>query len=47
MVLNKKALPPLTRLEVPGGGDVRAVQVTVDTLQRNPFAVRLIAPATP
>ena len=46
-VLNKKALPQLTRLEVPGGGDVRAVHVTVDTRQRNPFAVRLIEPATP
>lgn len=46
-VLNKKPLPQLTRLEVPGGGDVRAVHVTVDTLQRNPFAVRLIEPATP
>jgi hypothetical protein len=39
--LNKK----LTRLEVPGAGDVRAVHVTVDTRQRNPFAVRLLEPA--
>jgi hypothetical protein len=46
-VLNKKPLPQLTRLEVPGAGDVRAVQVTVDTRQRNPFAVRLIEPAAP
>jgi hypothetical protein len=45
--LNKKPLPQLTRLEVPGAGDVRAVQVTVDTRQRNPFAVRLIEPAAP
>jgi hypothetical protein len=46
-VLNKKPLTQLTRLEVPGAGDVRAVQVTVDTRQRNPFAVRLIEPAAP
>jgi len=42
--LNKKPLPQLTRLEVPGAGDVRAVHVTVDTRQRNPFAVRLLEP---
>ena len=46
-VLNKKPLPQLTRLEVPGAADVRAVQVTVDTRQSNPFAVRLIEPAKP
>jgi hypothetical protein len=40
--LNKKPIPQLTRLEVPGAGDVRAVQVTVDTAQRMPFSVRLI-----
>jgi hypothetical protein len=44
-MLNKKPLPQLTRLEVPGAGDVRAVHVTVDTRQRNPFAVRLLEPA--
>jgi len=45
--LNKKPLTQLTRLEVPGAGDVRAVQVTVDTRQRNPFAARLLEPAMP
>ena len=40
--LNKKPLKNLTRLEVPGASDVRAVEVTVDVLQRMPFAVRLI-----
>lgn len=34
----------LTRLEVPGGGDVRAVEVTVDPAQAPPFQVRLINP---
>ncbi len=43
--LNKKPLSQLTRLEVPGASDVRAVHVTVDTRQRNPFAVRLLEPA--
>lgn len=43
--LNKKPIMQLTRLEVPGAGDVRAVHVTVDTSQRNPFAVRLLEPA--
>ena len=43
--LNKKPITQLTRLEVPGAGDVRAVHVTVDTRQRNPFAVRLLEPA--
>jgi hypothetical protein len=46
-ILNKKPLPQLTRLEVPGAADVRAVHVTVDTRQGNPFAVRLIEPAKP
>ena len=45
-MLNKKPIPQLTRLEVPGASDVRAVHVTVDTRQRNPFAVRLLEPAT-
>ena len=45
-VLNKKPLTQLTRLEVPGAGDVRAVYVTVDTRQRNPFTVRVIEPVT-
>jgi hypothetical protein len=44
-MLNKKPLTQLTRLEVPGANDVRAVHVTVDTRQRNPFAVRLLEPA--
>ena len=44
--LNKKPITQLTRLVVPGAGDVRAVHVTVDTRQRNPFAVRLLEPAT-
>jgi len=43
--LNKKPITQLTRLVVPGAGDVRAVHVTVDTRQRNPFAVRLLEPA--
>ena len=34
----------LTRLEVPGAGDVRAVAVTVDPAQPQPFQVRLINP---
>ena len=34
----------LTRLEVPGGGDVRAVEVTVDLAQPQPFQVRLVNP---
>ena len=32
----------LWRLEVPGEGDVRAVQVAVDPSQPQPFAVRVI-----
>ncbi len=40
--LNKKPLKNLTRLVVPGEGDVRAVHVTVDVRQRLPFSVRLI-----
>ena len=44
-VWNKKPLRQLTRLEVPGASDVRAVHVTVDTQQTNPFAIRLIEPA--
>ena len=44
-VWSKKPLRQLTRLEVPGATDVRAVHVTVDTRQANPFAVRLIEPA--
>jgi hypothetical protein len=43
--LNNKPITQLTRLEVPGAADVRAVHVTVDTRQRNPFAVRLLEPA--
>lgn len=46
-VLNKKPLRQLTRLEVPGASDVRAVHVTVDTRQANPFAIRLLEPAAP
>ena len=40
--LNKKPIPQLTRLEVPGAADVRAVHVTVDTRLVTPFSVRLI-----
>jgi hypothetical protein len=40
--LNKKPLKNLTRLIVPGAGDVRAVHVTVDAAQPMPFAVRII-----
>jgi hypothetical protein len=46
-MLNKKPLTKLTRLEVPGASDVRAVHVTVDTRQANPFAIRLLEPAAP
>ena len=42
--LNKKPITQLTRLVVPGAGDVRAVHVTVDPGQSNPFAVRLLEP---
>ena len=42
--LNQKPLTNLTRLEVPGASDVRAVHVTVDTNQRMPFSVSLIEP---
>ena len=43
--LDKKPITQITRLVVPGAGDVRAVHVSVDTRQRNPFAVRLLEPA--
>jgi hypothetical protein len=43
--LNGKQITQLTRLEVPGANDIRAVHVTVDTRQRNAFAVRLLEPA--
>ena len=39
---DKKPVKNLTRLEVPGASDVRAVHVTVDVRERMPFAVRLI-----
>lgn len=40
--LNRRPLTQLTRLEVPGAGDVRAVRVTVDTSRPQPFAVELL-----
>lgn len=43
--VNRKVLSNVTRLEVPGAGDVRAVRVTVDTRQPQPFRVNLIQPA--
>lgn len=40
-------LQTLTRLEVPGDGDVRAVRVDIDTRQSPPFSVRLIEAERP
>ena len=35
-------IPNLTRLEVPGANDMRAVHVTVDTRVAQPWAVRVV-----
>jgi hypothetical protein len=43
--LNGQTVQQLTRLEVPGDGDVRACLVSVDLAQGQPFSVRLIEPA--
>jgi hypothetical protein len=40
--LNKAPITNLTRLEVPGANDMRAVHVTVDTRAAQPWAVRLV-----
>jgi len=40
--LNKTPITNLTRLEVPGANDMRAVQVSVDTRAAQPWAVRLV-----
>ncbi len=40
--LNKAPITNLTRLEVPGANDMRAVQVSVDTRAVQPWAVRLL-----
>lgn len=40
--LEGQALTQLTRLEVPGAGDVRAVQVRVDLENPQPFSIRLV-----
>ncbi|NBX55556.1 MAG: hypothetical protein EBQ82_03780 [Betaproteobacteria bacterium] len=40
----KKPLPSVYRLVVPGAQDVRAVMVSVDTLRTAPFQIRLISP---
>jgi hypothetical protein len=42
--LNKKTISNLTRLEVPGASDVRAVRVTVDPSAEAMFAVEVIRP---
>lgn len=39
---DKKRIPNLTRMIVPGESDVRAVEVTVDTRAAQPFAMRLV-----
>jgi hypothetical protein len=39
-----KILSQVTRLEVPGASDVRAVKVTVDTSKNNMFSVEMIEP---
>lgn len=41
--LHGKTIPQLTRLQVPGDGDVRAVHITVDTRRPAPFSARLIS----
>ena len=40
--LNKTPITNLTRLEVPGANDMRAVQVSVDTRAAQPWGVRLV-----
>ena len=40
--LNKTPITNLTRLEVPGANDMRAVQVSVDTRAVQPWGVRLV-----
>ena len=40
--LNNAPITNLTRLEVPGANDMRAVHVTVDTRAAQPWAVRLV-----
>ena len=40
--LNKAPITNLTRLEVPGANDMRAVQVSVDTRAAQPWGVRLV-----
>ena len=40
--LNKTPITNLTRLEVPGANDMRAVQVSVDTRSTQPWGVRLV-----
>ena len=40
--INKTPITNLTRLEVPGANDMRAVQVSVDTSAAQPWGVRLV-----
>jgi len=40
--INKTPITNLTRLEVPGANDIRAVQVSVDTGAAQPWGVRLV-----
>jgi hypothetical protein len=40
--INKTPITNLTRLEVPGANDMRAVQVSVDTRAAQPWGVRLV-----
>ena len=40
--INKTPITNLTRLEVPGANDMRAVQVSVDTSATHPWGVRLV-----
>ena len=42
--LNNKLIENLTRLQVPGASDVRAVRVQVDPTASSPFSVELITP---
>jgi hypothetical protein len=44
--VNGQPLQNVFRLEVPGGGDVRACLVSVDLTQNPPFGVRLIEPGS-
>jgi hypothetical protein len=44
--VNGQPLQNVFRLEVPGGGDVRACLVSVDWTQNPPFGVRLIEPGS-